>query len=89
MSKQIFLIGYDIIDNKRRVKLGRFLAKKGIRIEYLIFYVKAYKNEMVEIVMKINDIIDTEMDDVRIYEIENYGIALGRADLLDEMFIIK
>ncbi len=89
MSKQIFLIGYDIIDNKRRVKLGRFLAKKGIRIEYLIFYVKAYKDEMVEIAMKINDIIDTEMDDVRIYEIENYGIALGRVDLLDEMFIIK
>ena len=35
------------------------------------------------------DIIDTEMDDVRIYEIEDYGIALGTADLLEEMFIIK
>ena len=39
--------------------------------------------------MKINDIIDSEVDDVRIYEIEDYGIALGKADLLDEIFIIR
>ena len=84
-----FLIAYDIADNKRVAKLGRFLSKFGVRIEYSIFYVKAAKDEMTEIAMKISDIIDTEMDDVRIYEIEDYGIALGNADLLDEMFLIK
>ena len=84
-----FLIAYDIADTKRVAKLGRFLLKIGVRIEYSIFYVKASKDEIIEIAMKINDIIDTEMDDVRIYEIEDYGIALGAADLLDELFIIK
>jgi len=84
-----FLVAYDIADTKRVIKLGRFLSKIGIRIEYSIFYVKASKDEMIEIAMKINDIIDAEMDDVRIYEIEDYGIALGKADLLDELFIIK
>ena len=84
-----FLIAYDIADNKRVAKLGRFLSKVGVRIEYSIFYVKAAKDEMTEIAMKITNIIDTEMDDVRIYEIEDYGIALGNADLLDEMFLIK
>ena len=84
-----FIVAYDIADTKRVAKLGRFLSKIGIRIEYSIFYVKASKDEMTEIAIKINDIIDTEMDDVRIYEIEDYGIALGAADLLDELFIIK
>ena len=84
-----FLIAYDIADNKRVAKLGRFLSKIGVRIEYSIFYIKASKEEMIEIAMKINDIIDTEADDVRIYEIEDHGIALGTADLLDEIFIIK
>jgi len=84
-----FIVAYDIADTKRVAKLGRFLSKIGIRIEYSIFYVKATKDEITEIAMKINDIIDTEMDDVRIYEIEDYGIALGVADLLDELFIIK
>ena len=84
-----FLIAYDIADTKRVAKLGRFLSKIGIRIEYSVFYVKASKEEMIEIAMKINDIIEPEMDDVRIYEIEDYGIALGNADLLDELFIIK
>ena len=84
-----FLIAYDIADKKRVAKIGRFLSKIGIRIEYSIFYIKATKEEMVEIAMKINDIIEPEMDDVRIYKIEDYGIALGNADLLDELFIIK
>ena len=84
-----FLIAYDVADTKRVAKLGRFLSKIGVRIEYSIFYIKANKEEMVEIAMKINDIIEPEMDDVRIYEIEDYGIALGNADLLDELFIIK
>ena len=84
-----FLIAYDIADNKRVAKLGRFLSKIGVRVEYSIFYVKATKDEMTEIAIKINDIIDAGMDDVRIYEIEDYGIALGKADLLDEMFLIK
>ncbi len=84
-----FLIAYDIADTKRLAKLGRFLSKIGVRIEYSVFYVKASKEEMVEIAMKINDIIEPKMDDVRIYEIEDYGIALGTAEPLDEIFIIK
>ena len=84
-----FLVAYDIADTKRVAKIGRFLSKIGVRIEYSIFYVSASKEEMTEIAMKINDIIEPNEDDVRIYEIEDYGIALGKADLLDELFIIR
>ena len=84
-----FIVAYDISDKKRLRKVAKFLEKKGVRIEYSVFFLKADKNEMVEIAMEISEIIDSETDDVRIYEIEDYGIALGRADLLDEIFIIR
>jgi CRISPR-associated protein Cas2 len=86
---QEFIIAYDIKDKKRIAKLSRLLEKVGVRIEYSLFFVKASKDEMIEIAMKINEIINTQADDVRIYKIKEYGIALGRADLLDLICIIR
>ena len=84
-----FIIAYDITDEKRLKKIAKLLEKIGVRIEYSLFFVKANKDEIIEIALKISEIIDREIDDVRIYEIEDYGIALGKADLLDEIFIIR
>ncbi len=84
-----FIVAYDVSDNKRLRKVAKLLEKVGIRIEYSLFFVRMSKEEMVNIAFKISEIIDNNMDDVRIYEIEDYGIALGRADLLDEMYIIR
>jgi len=86
---QEFIVAYDIKNKKRIAKLSRLLEKVGVRIEYSLFFIKASKDEMIEIAMKINEIIDTQADDVRIYKIKEYGIALGKADLLDLIFIIR
>jgi len=83
-----FLIAYDIKNKKRLSKLARYLQKIGIRIEYSVFYVKASKDEMVEIAIKISEIINQD-DDVRIYEILDYGIVLGNGIVLDEVCILK
>ncbi|GAB6044536.1 hypothetical protein JCM11957_01340 [Caminibacter profundus] len=84
-----FLVSYDIKNQKRVAKFGRFLSKFGVRIEYSVFYVQMNKDEMSELAIKMVEYIEVEEDDVRIYEIVDYGIALGRADLLDEMFLIR
>jgi CRISPR-associated protein Cas2 len=84
-----FLIAYDIKNQKRVAKFGRFMSKNCIRIEYSVFYTKMSKEKMSEFAIKILDYIDTNEDDVRIYEIIDYGIALGKADLLDEIYIIR
>ena len=84
-----FIVAYDISEPRRLRKVARILEKCGVRIEYSLFFVKATKEEMTELAMKIAEIIDANEDDVRIYEVEDYGVALGRADLLDEIYIIR
>jgi CRISPR-associated protein Cas2 len=84
-----FLVAYDIKDNKRLAKFARRMEKIGIRIEYSLFFVpNISENEMVEIVFKLNELLEDE-DDVRIYKVKDYGIALGAADTLEDIFILR
>lgn len=84
-----FLVIYDIKDTKRVGKIGRYLSKIGVRIEFSMFLVSCSKDEMVDFAMEINEIIDSEEDDVRIYIVEDAGIALGIGEKLDEIFVIR
>ena len=54
-----------------------------------MFLVSCSKDEMVDFAMEINEIIDSEEDDVRIYIVEDAGIALGIGEKLDEIFVIR
>ena len=84
-----FIVAYDITDPKRLKKVAKILEKVGVRIEYSLFFVKTTKEEMTETAINISNIIDHETDDIRIYTVEEYGIAIGKADPLDEIFIIR
>jgi CRISPR-associated protein Cas2 len=84
-----FLISYDIKNQKRVAKFGKLLSKYAVRIEYSVFYTKMDKEEMSEFALKMVEYINSDEDDVRIYEIVDYGIALGEAQKLDEIFLIR
>jgi len=84
-----FLVAYDIKDNKRLAKFARRMEKIGIRIEYSIFFVPGIsKEEMSEIAIELNKLLEDE-DDVRIYKVTDYGIALGAAEPLEDIFILR
>jgi CRISPR-associated protein Cas2 len=84
-----FLVAYDIKDNKRLAKFARRMEKIGVKIEYSIFFVSNIsKEEMSEIAIELNKLLEDE-DDVRIYKVKDYGIALGVADLLEDIFILR
>jgi CRISPR-associated protein Cas2 len=89
MQKLRFLIAYDIKNKKRLVKIARMLEKRGVRIEYSVFYMEATKEEMSEFAISLASKINTQEDDIRIYIIEENEIALGNALVLDEIFILK
>ena len=64
-----FIITYDIADAKRLRRVAKSLEKVAIRIQYSIFFYKdASKEDIVEIVKILEEIIDKEADDVRIYK---------------------
>lgn len=83
-----YIITYDICDKKRLSKLARELEKSAMRVQYSVFLLSSVpKNELSDIIDNINVIIDSEVDDVRIYKIIDHGIALAKAVNLGDPFI--
>lgn len=83
-----YLICYDISDEKRLAKLAKLLEKEAYRIQKSIFLLLAPTHEeFVVLIDKIQTIIDTNVDDVRLYTIKQSGYMLGSATNLSEPFL--
>jgi len=90
MKKSDYLICYDISDNKRLRKVAKFLEKECIRVQYSIFIAKNITKEQIYVIAdSLNELIKPKEDDVRIYKIKDYGINMGIAFDLNEIFIIR
>lgn len=80
MRKHTFVIAYDIADNKRLRKVAKLLEREAIRFQYSLFIVyDATKDQIVELCERLNEVIDEDVDDVRIYKIAGFGVRLGAA----------
>jgi len=80
VSRQDFLICYDIADEKRVGKIGKLVEKDAMRIQRSVyFYEQVTKEELTLLIEKVLTILDVEADDLRVYLIKNKGIALGEA----------
>jgi len=72
MKKFDFVVCYDISSPKRLIKVAKYLEAHAIRIQKSIFfYPQATKAKTKELVDKLNRLIDSEQDDVRIYQIDS------------------
>lgn len=88
MSKQDFLICYDIADEKRVGKIGKLVEKNALRIQRSVyFYEQVSKEELTLLLEKVLSILDEEADDLRVYTIKNKGMAFGEAIDLDNPLI--
>ena len=85
------LICYDIADKKRLSKVAKSLEKVSIRIQKSIFYyIEATTQDIKEIVEILENTIDKEDDDVRIYKVDkNSSINLMRGINLKRPNIIQ
>lgn len=86
-----FLISYDISDEKRLVKLSKFMEQIAIRIQRSIFYYpKVSKIDLKNTINKIISIINEDEDDVRIYIInKKTSLSFNNAVDLKNPFILK
>ena len=66
------LIIYDIIDNKRRLKLAKFLSGYGFRVQKSSFEAKLSKTKYDKMMSHIGNYAD-EMDSIRVYKIVGKG----------------
>ena len=91
MKKFNFLICYDIADSKRLTKIAKNLENVSIRIQKSIFYyMEATAKDIEQIVSIIEEIINKDEDDVRVYKVDkNLSINLKRGINLKQPNIIK
>lgn len=84
-----YLICYDITNPKRLAKLSRYVEKNAFRIQKSIYlFPNATSEELQSITQQIEDRIDKDEDDVRIYTIKSSGLRAGIAVDLDHPFIV-
>lgn len=90
MRRTDYIICYDISNAKRLQRVARILVQEALRIQHSVFFAQNIDQvRLFEIVDSINDVIDHEEDDVRIYTVVDFGVALGQAvDLENPLFFI-
>ena len=65
----LYIVSYDIPDNKRRTRLAKMLLDFGDRAQFSVFECILNKNSLEELKNKIQKIILEKDDRVRIYPI--------------------
>jgi CRISPR-associated protein Cas2 len=66
-KKYLILIIYDIIDNKRRYRMAKFLSGYGFRVQKSAFECKLNKGKYNQLIKRIDKIISKE-DLLRVYK---------------------
>lgn len=65
----LYLVSYDIPDDRRRTKLAKTIRDFGDRVQYSVFECLLDKDLLVRMTARIKAIIVEEEDSVRIYSL--------------------
>lgn len=69
--RNVVLIIYDIVDNKRRSKMVKFLEGYGVRVQKSAFEAMLTRKKFEKFTRIISKIIDIGEDSLRIYSLTN------------------
>jgi len=68
MSGSLYLVSYDIVDDRRRNKLARVLQGYGTRVQYSVFECRLSKSQAKELELKARPFVKVDKgDSLRIY----------------------
>lgn len=62
-----WLLAYDIKDAKRLQRVGRYLAKEGVRLQYSVYWIKGGRPHIDKILAHLATLTNAKHDDVRAY----------------------
>lgn len=69
MIHLLFVVSYDVVDDKRRKELSDYLESYGVRVQYSVFETELNESQLNQLVNGIKKRIKPEEDTVRIYPI--------------------
>ena len=74
-----YLISYDIRNPRRLVRVMRRVRKQATPVQYSVYYAQLYAAELELLLADLKGLIDSEIDDVRIYALGplSDGIYIG------------
>ena len=64
----IYVVAYDIEDDKRRRLISEILEEYGVRVNYSVFEIEINKKELENLIVKIDKVLKNR-DNVRFYNL--------------------
>jgi len=84
-----YVVCFDIVNDKKRKKIGEYLEEFGIRVQRSVFEIEISKVKLKNLLKILSEIIEKE-DSIRFYQMQsdtiNRSIFLG---FLDEGFMCE
>ena len=83
MSKDCFVIGYDIANPRRLQRVHRIMCKYAAPLEYSVFFFVGSASDKDRCLVEVASLIKPGEDDVRCYPLPSRGFQrrIGRAGL--------
>lgn len=80
--KSVYLISYDIKEDRRLNRVHRFLKGRGIHLQKSVFYCHLSSEELKKVQQELRKLIDETEDDIRIYPLlaDFEAIAMGQGE---------
>ena len=82
MSEKLYLVAYDICDDKRLAKVRKLVYSYALSGQKSALEVPLDKKSLKKLVKKLNQLIKKE-DKVNIIEIEEDALLFGKADMIE------
>lgn len=86
-ERYFVLVIYDIVDNKKRLKLSKYLLGYGIRVQKSAFEMMVTKEKYNKLIRELPAYVEEGEDSIRLYKILGKGQmkAWGRENLEEEI----
>lgn len=68
------ILSYDIVSDKRRTKVMKFLKGYGTHVQYSVFECHLTRQQLEQVQRRLRSLIDLQTDSVRIYLLDKEAI---------------
>ena len=70
-DRHFYVVVYDVVSDKRRLKIARYLESLGERVQYSVFEVYLTETELTRLLRKLEKLLNVKEDSVRVYNLCN------------------